>query len=231
MNHSDFYDVFFKKIRHKINFTTRILIHEILNCVKKTDSRGNPDFRILELGCGRGLLAAKLLRFGKVKAVDLAEKTIEDNRKFYPEIEFEVADLSKPIRFDTQFDMVVSMEVIEHLPYNLQEQLIKNAYDSLKTGGHLILTTPNKTAQQEHKIKLFQPIEDHLTVQEIEKLVAKYFVIINIFTVIYRFKSRFIDILWKRLFYFINIYWFQNFIKKKNCGLHTVVFAKKAEIS
>ncbi|MDD5011513.1 MAG: class I SAM-dependent methyltransferase [Phycisphaerae bacterium] len=231
MNNSDFYDNFFRKIRHKINFTTRILVNEILNCIKKIKTDGNSDFKILELGCGRGWLASKLSQFGKVKAVDLAKKTIEENRKYYPEIEFEVADLSKPITFDTHFDLVVSMEVIEHIPYNLQEQLIQNAYDSLKVGGHLILTTPNRTAQQKHKVRLFQPIEDHLTVQEAEKLIAKYFTILDIYTAVYNFKPRIIDIVWKRLFYFINIYWFQNFIKRKKCGFHTVVFARKTKTS
>jgi len=93
---------------------------------------------ILDVPCGMGILSEKLKWIGfDVIALDLEEKKYvpEDNKVV-------VADLNEGVPFkDASFDMVVSIEGIEHLKDT--EKTIKEIYRVLKNGGYLILSTPN----------------------------------------------------------------------------------------
>src|SRR5690606_14218866 len=43
---------------------------------------------------------------------------------------------------DDSFDVVVMLEVIEHIPENMEESVIKESFRVLKKNGSLIITTP-----------------------------------------------------------------------------------------
>lgn len=97
--------------------------------------------QICDLGCGSGWIAGILSHFGKTLGVDLSD--VERARRRFPGCEFISANIlawQHPIE---QFDLVVSAEVIEHIPYPLQSNYLMVAWNLLKPGGHLILTTPN----------------------------------------------------------------------------------------
>ena len=102
--------------------------------------------RALDVGCGAGLLAEPLARLGaQVTAVDAAPELIEA-AKFHAagqglEIEYRVSTVEA---LDGQFDLVTSMEVIEHVadPKGFVAALAAR----LAPGGLMILSTPNRTA-------------------------------------------------------------------------------------
>ena len=99
--------------------------------------------RILDLGCGNGALCASLRSAGfDVVGCDPSEDGIAIARRAYPGIPFhKLGVYDSPAALDSNgFDVVVSTEVIEHL--FLPRSLPRFAATVLRSGGHLVLTTP-----------------------------------------------------------------------------------------
>lgn len=99
--------------------------------------------KLLDLGCGNGALTAQFS--GVVPeciGVDFSRSGIEIARTKHPQARFECAPISEqlPIELHGQFDLVVAVEVIEHLL--LPRELFARAKEALRPGGHLIVTTP-----------------------------------------------------------------------------------------
>ena len=100
----------------------------------------------LDVGCGAGLLAEPLARLGaKVTAIDPAAELIAAGREHAAgqglEIEYRVSAIEK---LEGTFDLITSMEVIEHTadPQQFLNELAKR----LAPNGLLIMSTPNATA-------------------------------------------------------------------------------------
>jgi len=99
----------------------------------------------LDVGCGAGLLAEPLARLGaKVTGVDASPQVIAIAREHATAvglaIDYHAGDVHE---LDGQFDLVTSLEVIEHVadPAEFLKALAKR----LAPGGLLILSTPNAT--------------------------------------------------------------------------------------
>lgn len=101
--------------------------------------------RALDVGCGAGLLAEPLARLGaNVTAIDAAPELIASARLHAQgqglDIDYHVAAVEE---LDGQFDLVTSMEVIEHVAD--PEAFVQALAARLAPGGLLILSTPNRT--------------------------------------------------------------------------------------
>lgn len=101
----------------------------------------------LDVGCGAGLLCEPLARLGAaVTGVDAAPENIATAAAHAAQsglaIEYRAGELSAQKL--GQFDLVTSMEVIEHVtdPAAFVTELVAH----LKPGGLLIMSTPNRTA-------------------------------------------------------------------------------------
>jgi SAM-dependent methyltransferase len=100
--------------------------------------------RVLDAGCGEGYGAARLAQAGAsdVVAVDLDQAVVSHVRRAYPAVGAVRAELGAlPFRGGT-FDLVVSLQVIEHVwdP----EGYLRSLRSVLSAEGELILTTPNR---------------------------------------------------------------------------------------
>lgn len=101
----------------------------------------------LDVGCGAGLLAEPLSRLGaKVTAIDAAGPLIEA-AKAHAEGQGVAIDYrhSTVEALAGQFDLVTSMEVIEHVAD--PQAFLKCLGARLAPGGLLVLSTPNRTAK------------------------------------------------------------------------------------
>lgn len=99
---------------------------------------------VLDIGCGNGELAEALRAKGcKVTGVDISEKAIEEAKKFLDEgFCFDIEKENWPDKLLTKkFDLIIVSEVIEHLFDPIV--FMKKIKPLVKTGGRIIITTPN----------------------------------------------------------------------------------------
>lgn len=101
--------------------------------------------RALDVGCGAGLLAEPLARLGaRVTGLDAAPEVIAVAREHAAaqglDIDYRVGPVEQ---LDGQFDLVTSMEVIEHVAD--PGDFLKALAARLAPGGLLVLSTPNAT--------------------------------------------------------------------------------------
>ena len=99
----------------------------------------------LDVGCGAGLLCEPLARLGaKVTGIDASPEVIAVARDHAAsmglEIDYRAADVQE---LDGQFDLVTSLEVIEHVAD--PGAFLKALTRRLAPGGLLVLSTPNTT--------------------------------------------------------------------------------------
>jgi SAM-dependent methyltransferase len=100
--------------------------------------------RVLDAGCGEGYGAALLARSAaQVVAVDRAEPIATARARHQaPNLEYRVADLERLAALGDRFDLVVSFQVIEHMPDPVG--FLRGLLACTAPGGQLIVTTPNR---------------------------------------------------------------------------------------
>ena len=100
----------------------------------------------LDVGCGAGLLAEPLARLGaKVTAIDPAAELIEAAREHAAGQGLDIDYRESAIEnLKGTFDLITSMEVIEHTAD--PQQFLNDLAKRLAPNGLLIISTPNATA-------------------------------------------------------------------------------------
>ena len=91
--------------------------------------------RVVDVGCGIGAWLAVFKECGVEEIIGVDGDYVEREMLQIPEEQFFPFDLKKPLRMDRQFDLVVSLEVAEHLPSECAETFI----DSLTRLGPAVL--------------------------------------------------------------------------------------------
>jgi trans-aconitate methyltransferase len=95
-----------------------------------------PDERILDLGCGTGALTAQIAAAGaQVVGVDSSPEMVEQARRSFPELRFEVAD-ARTLKFDGDFDAVFSNAVLHWV--KPPEEAVSRIRTALKPGGRFV---------------------------------------------------------------------------------------------
>lgn len=109
------------------------------------------DQAVLDVGCGGGILSESMAKHGaKVTALDMGEAQIEVARLHALESQLNIDyQLSSAEQFaqshPQQYDVITCMEMLEHVP---EPASVVNALSKmLKPGGHLFLSTINRTAK------------------------------------------------------------------------------------
>ncbi|MEP0801933.1 class I SAM-dependent methyltransferase [Funiculus sociatus GB2-M1] len=91
---------------------------------------------ILDIGCGTGHLSEKITTFGaKVVGIDSAATMIEQARKNYPSLQFEVIDATN-LQFTDQFDAVFSNAALHWIKE--PEKVVSGIYRALKSKGRFV---------------------------------------------------------------------------------------------
>ena len=99
-----------------------------------------PRARVLDLGCGAGIPATRLLaeRNFDVLGVDISAVQIERARKLVPGANFERADMATWEHEPGAFDAVVSLYALIHVPIQDQRNLLPKIRRWLRPGGYLL---------------------------------------------------------------------------------------------
>ena len=101
--------------------------------------------RVLEIGCGRGAFSKYLLSCGadlvaadfSSSAIDIAKRLLADS----PPCDIRVADIQNIPFGDNEFDLVISLETLEHVPD--WKKGLSELVRVTKPDGQLVITTPN----------------------------------------------------------------------------------------
>ena len=94
------------------------------------------DERILDLGCGTGQLTQEITAQGAIAiGIDKAPTMIEQARKNYSDLQFEIADAIN-FHFEEPFDAVFSNATLHWI--NQPEQAIACIWKALKPGGRFV---------------------------------------------------------------------------------------------
>lgn len=115
------------------------------------ENRLPPNARILDVGCGNGVISRHLGRLGfSVLGIDVSEKTIDianSLTKDIPNVTFKKKSAEELVAEGQQYDAVICSEVLEHL--NDPGSLLKVLYQTLSPKGKLIVTVPNGRGPRE----------------------------------------------------------------------------------
>lgn len=167
---SAFYDAFLdqRMVRYRYEGNPRIE-----RAIQRALPLVGPDARILEIGCGIGLVCERLARAsprGRVWGCDLSPRNIEYARRTVRQenTEFFVADVIEDFPAVTQrmpgpLDLILLVDVIEHLPLATHPELMNRLASLLGPGGALVLTYPSAGYQRslhERNPAELQPVDE-----------------------------------------------------------------------
>ena len=105
------------------------------------------NIKLLDIGCGGGLLSEPMCRLGaSVVGIDASKKNIEvakfHAKKNELKIDYKVAS-PEMLKRKTRFDVILNMEIVEHV--NDIDFFIKESSKLLKKNGIMFIATLNKT--------------------------------------------------------------------------------------
>lgn len=100
-------DAFFEEQRRESTASAREVVPLLLEIVKPRS--------VVDVGCGIGGWLSVFKEHGVTEVLGIDGEWVTEYRPL-PPTEFVAHDLSQPLSLDRQFDLVVSLEVAEHLP-------------------------------------------------------------------------------------------------------------------
>lgn len=112
------------------------------------DQRLKP-ITMLDIGCGDGYLINSFDYDSckSYKGIDLSKRAVGFAKAFSNGYEFESIDLFK---INEKFNVVCLVEVLEHIPDNILQSFIYEAFSKVEVGGHMIISVPT-TVDKVHK--------------------------------------------------------------------------------
>lgn len=144
--------------------------------------------KVLEVGCGesgalRSLVREKLIGEKNIYGIDQSNKATEELKRILPQAHIEPGDIYRLPFKDAYFDIVLMMEVIEHL----QDPAIalKEIKRVLKPGGLLYISFPNFSIFPWNVIRFIsdsaklpeiinkQPIDNIYTIEQVKGIATK----------------------------------------------------------
>lgn len=128
--------------------------------------------RVADLGCGRGTWLAACRELGVERTVGLDGSWNSQEKMIDPGVEFHPCDLEKPVTLNETFDLVMSLEVAEHLQGGASETFVESLS---KLGGAVVFGAAF----------ISQPGANHINTRLhsfwAEKFLARGFVLFDLF--------------------------------------------------
>ena len=134
---------------HKFNpIRISYIKDNIINSFKlKKQEKPLKNLKILDIGCGGGLLSEPICRLGaNVTGIDASKKNIQVAKLHAQKSNLKIKYIStSPENFKTniKFDVILNMEIIEHVED--VSFFLKSCSSLLKKGGIMFIATINKT--------------------------------------------------------------------------------------
>ncbi|MBI4744683.1 MAG: class I SAM-dependent methyltransferase [Actinobacteria bacterium] len=112
----------------------------ILDFIKKIINKKNKkEVRILDIGCGTGLMLEFLEKFGRITGLDNSAEAVEYSNKRGGNKVIVKGDISEWDSKD-KFDLILALDVIEHIDDD--EKALKKIYGLMEEDGIFLCTVP-----------------------------------------------------------------------------------------
>lgn len=136
---------------------------------------------VLDIACGTGYGTHLISEVAKsIVGVDISSKAIDYAEKNFKKenIEFVESNCAKINFKDEQFDVIISLETIEHLNELARKEFYKVCKKSLRKDGLFIISTPNKKITSPYTVK---PLNKYhvleFTREKLKKELSEYFIV------------------------------------------------------
>ena len=143
------YDGKFKTL-HKFNpVRLDFIIKQIKKNYEISDSKEQPltSLKILDIGCGGGLMCEPLARLGaEVTGIDAVEKNIKSAQIHAEKNNLKIKYMLNAVEelsIKNKYDVILNLEVIEHV--DNQKMFISKSCNLVNDGGLMFIATINKT--------------------------------------------------------------------------------------
>lgn len=161
------------KLNDYINFNPRIEYawKTIIKYAPK-----NPT-RILEVGCGMGSISERMHVYwpnALITGIDISTQSIQLADKLFADdkLNFKESILT-PDTFDEEFDLIVFMDVYEHIAVEDRNDVHAALLKILRNKGRIVLSVPtphNLNWSLINKPETMQPVDEHISFDVISKL-------------------------------------------------------------
>ena len=115
----------------------------------------NKPSRLLDIGCGYGALAIFFALNGiSVAGIDLEEDRLNAGANLAAILGIQNVTLTKMNACEislTGFDMALSTDFYEHIPYESQPVHLKAVFQALNSGGRYIIRSPHRSNIRQHR--------------------------------------------------------------------------------
>jgi cyclopropane fatty-acyl-phospholipid synthase-like methyltransferase len=166
-------------VKNKLN--DFIVVNPRIEFGWKTIKRYAPSkpMRILEVGCGMGNIASRMRKYwpdAVITGIDISTMSIQIAQKLFGDnkLNFKESILT-PDTFNEQFDLIIFMDVYEHIAVTDRPEVHAALAKILKNKGRIILTVPtphNLKWSLVNKPETMQPVDEHISYEVIGKLAA-----------------------------------------------------------
>jgi len=113
-----------------------------LDRLEKRLGKDHREARLLEVGCGSGVLLQEALSRGwRAEAIELSVELAAMARKKNPTATVITGDIQNQEPSGALFDAIISLDVLEHV--HTPMTMIENCRELIQPGGLLMLQTPN----------------------------------------------------------------------------------------
>lgn len=136
--------------------------------------------RILEVGCGMGSVCNRMHKHwpdAHITGIDISTLSIQIAQKLFADdkLDFRESILTPGTFSDERFDLIIFMDVYEHIAVNDRPDVHAALLKLLKNKGRIILAVPtphNLRWSLKHKPETMQPVDEHISFDVIGKLAA-----------------------------------------------------------
>jgi len=106
------------------------------------------EIAILDVGCGYGLALYALRKLGykNLKGIDISPQQVKVGQSKGLNIEWVEDTNHWLIKNQNKFDVILTLDVLEHIDFSYQISFLKAIHQSLKAYGSLLCTVPNASA-------------------------------------------------------------------------------------
>lgn len=146
----------------------------------KFASRFTENKKVLDIGTGLGGGAHHIAchRAKRVVGIDNSKTAINQAKKEFvlPNLEFRVVDALDILSLNERFDVIITFELIEHLPWGSYSTFIAQIKEALNPGGVCLISTPNKLISSPNRDRPYNPYHTReFTPEEFAKIIQEHF--------------------------------------------------------